>query len=300
MRVIVLLNAGAGKAADPPPAAVEGAFRAVGVDADVRPTSGPQLPAAARDAVGAAAGGAFAAVVAAGGDGTVSGVAAAVAGTGVPLGVLPVGTLNHFAKDLGLPLDLAGAAAIIAGGLTDGRARAVDAGEVNGRTFINNAGIGLYPRIVSRRDRQRQRLGRGKWLAMAVAAAAVVRRYPLVDVILNTPAVAVRRRTPFVFVGNNPYQIEGLNLGVRPRLDTGQLCAYFANRPSRFGLLLLAVRALLGRLNQSRDFDTLAAAELSIEARRKRLRVALDGEVTRLSPPLRFRSRPGALRVLAP
>src|SRR3954470_18440814 len=93
MRVIVLLNAGAGKPADPPPAAVEAAFRAVGVVADVRPTSGPDLPAAPGEAARGAAGGAFAAVVAAGGDGTVSAVAAAAAGTGVPLGVLPVGTL---------------------------------------------------------------------------------------------------------------------------------------------------------------------------------------------------------------
>ena len=179
MRVVVLLNAGAGpdgRGTDP--AAVAEAFAAAGVEADLRPTPGPELVAAAR----AAAAEGFDCVVAAGGDGTVSTVASALAGTGATMGVLPAGTLNHFAKDLALPQGVADAARVIAAG----RARAVDAAEVNGRTFVNNASIGLYPHIVSKRDRQRERLGRNKWLAMLLAAVAVFRRYPVVNVVLDT------------------------------------------------------------------------------------------------------------------
>ena len=90
-------------------------------------------------------------VVAAGGDGTISSVAAALIDTPVPLGILPVGTLNHFAKDLGLPLDLAGAVRTI----MEGQRRRVDVGEVNGRIFVNNSSIGMYPVMVRDRDERR-------------------------------------------------------------------------------------------------------------------------------------------------
>jgi diacylglycerol kinase family enzyme len=163
------------------------------------------------------------AIVAAGGDGTVSAVASALAGSDIPLGVLPTGTLNHFAKDLGIPLRLEDAARVIGAG----SARHIDIATVNGRTFINNSSIGIYPHIVQKRDEIRERLGRGKWSAMLRAFLTVFTRYPTVHVRINSPTIAFERNTPFVFVGNNHYEISLNMLGKRPALDGHELCVYF-------------------------------------------------------------------------
>lgn len=292
MRAIILSNFAAGPGGANMRSAIDRALKAAGIEAEIRSTPGHQLAAAAR----AAAQGGADVVVAAGGDGTISAVASALAGERTLMGVLPIGTLNHFAKDLGLPLDLEQAARIIA----QGHVRDIDLGEVNGRCFVNNSSIGLYPRIVTRRNEQCERLGRGKWLATALAVLATFRRYPLVQVMLDTGRQEFFRETPFVFVGNNHYEMSLLSMGSRKRLDAGRLSVYFANRTGRFGLLALMVRALFGRLNQARDFDVLDLARLRIDTHKKSLHVACDGEVLRLDPPLEYRVRPAALRVLAP
>src|SRR4029450_6264872 len=111
-------------------------------------------------------------VIAGGGDGTVNTVAAALVGTEVVLGVLPLGTLNHFAKDLGLPLELGGAVQTIGAGHTV----RIDVGEVNGQMFLNNSSLGLYPRIVRHRQKQTERLGRGKWPAFLWATLVFLSR----------------------------------------------------------------------------------------------------------------------------
>jgi len=113
-------------------------------------------------------------IVAGGGDGTISAVAPAIAGGGNRLGVLPLGTLNHFAKDLSIPLDLKEAAKVILAG----RTKPVDAAEVNGRVFINNSSLGLYPEVVRGRELH-ERLGHGKWSSLLRSAIRVFRRYPV-------------------------------------------------------------------------------------------------------------------------
>ncbi len=234
-------------------------------------------------------------IVAGGGDGTISSVAAAVIGTNKLLGVLPFGTMNHFAKDLGVPLDLAGAVeTIVAGHVTT-----VDVGEVNGHIFINNSSLGLYPSIVRVRQKQ-QRLGWGKWPAYIWAALAVLRRYPFLNVRVGIDGAELKSRTPFVFIGNNEYEMETLNIGGRAHLDKGELSLYMTNRTGRLGLIRLALRALLGGLHQEKDFVSLCTKEIWIETKHQHVRVAFDGEVTRIAPPLHYRARPGALRVLAP
>jgi diacylglycerol kinase family enzyme len=198
---------------------------------------------------------------------------------------------------LGLPLNVDQAARVIAAG----HVAAVDLGVVNDRhAFVNNASIGLYPRIVDKRDTQRQRLGRRKWPAMLLAFLSVFRRYPTVRVRIGVEDRSILRTTPFVFVGNNKYEVNLTMLGKRQRVDAGELCVYFANRTGRFGLFRLALRAVLGRLEQARDFDALMVREMWIETPKREVRVALDGEVVRLKPPLHFASRPKSLRVLAP
>ena len=235
-------------------------------------------------------------IVAAGGDGTVNAVASALVDSSVPLAVLPVGTLNHFARDIGVPEDLPAAVRIALGG----KQRAVDVGEVNGRLFVNNASIGLYPAIVRRREKQQRRLGRSKWHAMLWAILTTLRSHPFLDLTLTLDGVEQHRRTPFVFVGNNVYEMEGFMVGLRERLDAGTLSVYLSHRGGRLGLLLLALRALFGRLLAARDFEAAAVSTLRIDSRHTRLLLATDGEVEAVDMPLVFRIRPRALQVLVP
>jgi diacylglycerol kinase family enzyme len=234
-------------------------------------------------------------IVAGGGDGTINAVAGVLAGTTKTLGVLPLGTLNHFAKDLRLPLDLEGAMRTI---LT-GHPIQIDVGEVNGRIFLNNSSLGLYPQIVKERKKQ-QRLGWGKWPAFIWAAVAVMQRYPLLDVRLSVDGKEFACRTPFVFIGNNKYEMEGFNIGSRRHLDKGELSLYVTLGTDRMSLVRLAFRALLGGLRKERDFTVLRTREVWIASRHRRLRVALDGEITRTAPPLHYRIRPQVLWVITP
>jgi diacylglycerol kinase family enzyme len=280
---------------------VTGLFAVAGVDARiVLLASGAHAVDAAREAAAAGA----CAIVAGGGDGTINAVASVVAGTQTALGVLPLGTLNHFAKDAGIPLDLEAAVATVVGGHT----RTVDTGEVNGRTFVNNASIGLYPDIVVERERLRQ-LGHRKWIAFAIASARIVRRYRGLVVRLAAPRqgsgqagdTIERARTAFLFVGNNEYQVDGLSLGARERLDGGQLFAYFAPRVHTRELPRLFALALAGRARERQALESIAATQLHADTPgRRRLRVAVDGEVTMMRLPLLFQARPGSLRVIVP
>lgn len=236
-------------------------------------------------------------IVAGGGDGTINAVASAIIESGSEkiLGVLPFGTLNHFAQDLHLPLTVEDAARVIIAG----HQIKIDVGVVNGRIFLNNSSLGLYPIIVNKRKRQ-QRLGHGKWPAFVWAALSVLRRYPFLDVRLTVGGKEINCRTPFVFVGNNEYVMEGFKIGGREHLDRAALSLYITNRTGRLGLIRLALRALFRRLRNERDFMALATDEVKIETRRQRLHVAFDGEIELLDTPLQYRVRPGALRVIVP
>jgi len=235
-------------------------------------------------------------VVAGGGDGTLNAVASHLVNAPAALGVLPLGTLNHFAKDLGLPLQPEQALRVIA----TGQARAIDVGEVNGHYFLNNSSLGLYPDIVRDRERQQTRLGRGKWTAFFWALWGALRRYPFMTVRLTVHGDVFLQRSPFVFVGNNKYQMEGFQIGQRASLDQGQLSVYVAHRAGRLRLLQMGLRALAGRLRPGRDFRVLEAPELGVDTPHRRLRVATDGEVRVLETPLHYRIHAGALRVIAP
>ena len=259
-------------------------------------TSGGELVGHAERALAAARRGEIDAVAVGGGDGSINAVASVLAGTEVPLGILPLGTLNHFAKDLGLPLDLDGAVAVIAAGET----RRVDAADVNGHVFVNNSSIGLYPRMVLDRARQTAAVGRSKWLAMLLAFLRALRRFPRRRLWIRAAGVSERCVTPCLFIGNNEYGIDGLALGTRKTLDAGELCLYVARSSRPLDFVMLALRSLLGRLREAHDFDMFRISAVEVRSKASRLAVALDGEVTMLRPPLRYRVRKGALRVFAP
>ena len=289
----VILNLRAGTSAAIDRERLLRAFQAAGLDAQLlEATSGDEIVASTLSAIA----GRPTMIVAGGGDGTISAVAAGLVDRDIPLGVLPLGTLNHFARDLRIPADIEGAVRVLA----TGRPIRVDVGEVNGRVFLNNSSIGLYTRLVRHRDRLVHRLGRNKWTALMRAALTVLRRYPLLSVRVRVGDEDFVRRTPLVFVGNNMYAMEGLQIGRRECIDAGLLSLYIPRRQGRFALFRIALRAVFGRLNAVRDFDSLTATEIRIETQRTFVRVAIDGEVTGSETPLRYRIRPGALRVIAP
>ncbi len=234
-------------------------------------------------------------VVGGGGDGTIAAVAAALVGTDTPLGVLPMGTLNHFAKDLGIPLELEKAVQT----LFTGKVAQVDVGEVNGRIFLNNSSLGFYPRIVQERERE-QRQGHSKWVAFARAAAHVFQRSRTLHVELTGNCSGRQSYdTPFVFVGNNRYAVSGLEIGTRTILDGGRLWVCAAPSAGRFTLMALALKALLGFVRDV-DFAAFETDQTEVRMHRDQVRVATDGEVTVMRSPLRYRSLPGALRVVVP
>ncbi len=294
MQMTVIVNAASGvreREVDEECARIGAGLEERGVRATVRQVPGPRLTEAAGEAAAEGA----QAVVMAGGDGTMSAGAAALAGGDCAMGILPLGTLNHFARDLGIPEDLDAAIAVAAGGVV----RRVDVGEANGRVFVNNASMGLYPLAVAGRE-ARQEEGARKWPAMVKAAAATFRRFPVLRVTLHVAAAAVPVTTPLVFVGNNRYDMKLLSLGKRSTLDGGELWLYVARHRGRAGFLGLSLRAVAGRLDQARDFVGYAAQELAVDDRRRVIPIAFDGELCEMESPLRCRVRPRALPVIVP
>jgi diacylglycerol kinase family enzyme len=270
---------------------IQSLFAAAGAPVRLeRVRHGGDLAARARQAAGRGD-----VLVAAGGDGTVGTVAGVAVEANATFGVLPLGTLNHFAKDAGIPLVLSKAVQTI----VDGRVHDVDVGDLNGRIFVNNSSLGIYPRMVWERNAE-QRHGRSKWTAFVIAMVRTWRRYRILAARLSLDGQLHVVRAPFIFVGNNEYQVEGFELGARAALDRGRLSIFVAPEVGRFEILMLPLRALANRLTTDPKFERFLAEEVTIELSRHRVSVAFDGEVAVMRPPLNFRVRRAALHLLVP
>jgi diacylglycerol kinase family enzyme len=291
--IAVVLNGTSGEGAAPKAAErLKEIFAEAGREVQVTlAQGGKEINAAMRRAVE----GGCEILVAGGGDGTINCAASAVVGREIPLGVLPLGTLNHFAKDLGIPLDLDEAAKVVLAGVVC----KVDVGEVNERIFLNNSSLGVYPAIVRLRDKYRATV-RGKWLAALWAGLTVMRRSPFMAVRIVLEGENIVRRTPLVLVANNEYRMSGIDAGNRESLARGQLALYVVNAEQRPGLLRLAWQVFWKGAEQAKEIDVVLVGEAAIETRRRQLQVATDGEVFTLESPLTYRIRPGALRVYVP
>ena len=196
-------------------------------------------------------------VVAGGGDGTVNAVAGKLAGTDTALGVLPMGTLNHFAKDVGIPLNFHAAVRTI----FTGQITKVDVGEVNGRVFVNNSGVGFYPHFVRQREEQ-EKHGHVKRVAFILALRALVRRYFRLRMKVHMDQTeALEHVSPFLFVGNNRYQTSGFQIGTRPKLDSGRLWVCTAPSSGRGNVMGIAMRTLVGRATDQ-ELNVFEAEEL--------------------------------------
>ena len=181
-----------------------------------------------------------------------------------------------------------------------GHVRAIDVGEVNGRVFVNNSAVGLYPDMVRFRDAEQAATGRSKRLAMLSASLRALRSFKRRRLWISAPGVETPIRTPLLFVGNNRYQVSLFALGKREALDEGELCLYAVRARSRAHLFWAGLRGVIGKLDQQRDFVTFCTDEAEISSDRDRLTVSADGETFSLETPLRYRIRPKALRLIVP
>jgi len=286
----VIVNAGGGAASRLGKGlrqTVEEAFAGAGVPVRVQAVDGADIAEAVRTTESEL-------VVVGGGDGTLGSAAGALAHTGRSLGVLPLGTRNHLALELGIPADLAEAAKVIAAG----HVRTIDLGCAGDRAFVNNCSVGLYPSLV--RERERVRHGLPKWLATIPAAWRALRWLHSERFRLEWNGAEHTVETPLLFIGNNRYGLDAGRLGQRESLSDGVLSLAAVEAQSGGRLALMILRLLLGRADPERDFAALEDMdELCIYGHRQR-HVALDGEVVRLRFPLRLSVLPGALRVVAP
>ncbi len=236
-------------------------------------------------------------VVVAGGDGTAACAAEALKGSDREMGLLPLGTLNHLSRDLGIPADLEAAAQVAANGLIT----SIDVGTVNGQRFVNNASIGLYPVMVRQREALREARGWPKWFASIPASWSALSRLPHHRLRIDMGEGKRPLVTPLLFVGNNMYSMELNAVGTRASLQDGQLSVFAVAHKSRLGLIWFALRGLVGQANKDEDFIALGECkELTVWSRGKSIELALDGEILRLATPLHFEIEAGALKILVP
>ncbi len=265
---------------------IEAAFAEAGLAIDLHLVKGEDLLEAVRKFADTPM------VAVGGGDGSLGGAAGILAEAGSTLAVLPLGTRNHLAKQLGMPEEPADVAKLIAAG----RTVRIDIAHVGKRTFVNNASIGTYPQLVRTRDHS----DLPKWLATIPAAWFVLRRHDHQRLTLAWPGERCDIVTPMLFVGNNRYELDGEHIGERTCMTEGVLSLYAVARRGRMALIAFAIRALFGRADAQRDFDALVdVPALSVSGNGGSVDVALDGEVERMKLPLEFTIAPRGLSVVA-
>jgi diacylglycerol kinase family enzyme len=235
-------------------------------------------------------------VVAGGGDGTINAVAGELSGSGKPLGLLPLGTFNYFARELGFPEDAGEAFRLC----LEGEIRNVAVGEVNGRTFLVNASVGLYPILLSIREHVYRRWGRSKLVAYWSVLQALPRRR--LNLTLTITAGGERRtfKTPLLFVARSALQLKDFRVPGISCVSEDNFSVYILRPMGRLGLVRLLWRAMTHKLERKNDFEMLCLPELRVESSRILRTVAFDGERAKMLAPLEFRVRRNALAVVVP
>ncbi len=274
------------------PGAIDRAMAVFGRRAELRPFSGDPANEAAK-----AAREGFAIVVAAGGDGTVAGVAHALAGTDCALAVLPLGTFNYFARGLKMPEGPDAAAHAI----LDGTSHFIAVGTLNDRVFLNNVSIGLYPAILEEREATYARFGRYRFIAHLASLRTILRFQHPHRLELLQDETLHRVRTPMVFVARSAYQLDQFGLDGAKAISDDRFVLFLAHQQTRLGFLRLAWRLVRRKVDHGRDVSvsTPRLIEVTMHGRR-RISVALDGEKLRMRLPLRIQLADDRLHVIVP
>ena len=295
MRIALVANAASGAfAAGLTTDAIRARLWAAGLDLLPEPDETLPLPERLRAALRTEG---VAVVAVAGGDGTLNCAAGMLAGSGVALGILPFGTMNLLAKDLGIPLDLDAAIRVLAAGHT----RAVDVGTVNGHLFLINSVLGMPARMVRHREAFRGgRIGISALLRLAAVALRHLGPYPRLSAVLSEGGRRTRLRFRLLAVVNNDYAEGPGKILERTQVDGGELTLYIARGLSPWRVARLALGFGLGRWRHLPGLERRGATRFAVSARRRALRVMNDGEVRLIAPPLRYRLMPRALTVIVP
>ena len=234
-------------------------------------------------------------VVAAGGDGTIHHVIQTLVHSDAVLGVIPIGTYNHFAKDLGIPLDWREALEVACSGVT----RQIDAARINERFFVNNASIGLYPELVARREEHGRNYPR--WKARLYAFYRTMRKYPHVTLTVEAEHRHEVIKTHVFMISNNSYDLSRVGIEApRDRMTEGRLSVYWLPHISRWELTKFVSRFLAGRLRETPGFRFFRTLTMRVQSSRGRLKVGIDGELFTLDTPLVVTSVPQSLLVKVP
>lgn len=233
--------------------------------------------------------------LAAGGDGTINGVVQALMNSDATFAVIPVGTYNHFARDLGIPLDWRAALEVA----FDGDTLQIDAGRVNDRFFVNNVSIGLYPELVARREERGRDYPR--WKARLHAVYTTLRKYPHVTLAVESEFLNEIVRTHVFVVSNNSYDLSRLGVEApRNTLEEGRLSVYWLPHLPRIALTRFLAHYLAGRVKTAPGFRSFRTMRLRVQSPKKRLSLGVDGEVVAMAPPLVITIVPRALTVKVP
>jgi len=236
-------------------------------------------------------------IVAAGGDGTINTVAGAVAGTNLPFAVVPMGTFNFFARNLGIPLDADAATQA----LLDGIPRPMHVARVNGRIFLINSSVGLYRRLQEEREQLKQRFGRNKLVAVIAGLMTLLHHHRTYEVQMDLDGKPTTVRTPMLFFGMNTLQLEKLEVPVASCTERGLLAVLVLRPMSRLKLLGFAMSGVLQGLSEAENMHTYCASKVTVHYRRARtIKVAIDGESMRCPLPLRYEVMRDALNVIVP
>ncbi|MBB3227397.1 diacylglycerol kinase family enzyme [Luteibacter sp. Sphag1AF] len=239
------------------------------------------------------------AVVAAGGDGTINCVASAAWEADVPMGVLPQGTFNFFGRTHNIPADARAATqALLAAHTHDAQI-----GLVNDRVFLVNASLGLYPEVLQDRELWKQRFGRHRIVALWSGLVTMLKRRRSLHVDISDGERSRTLKTPTLVVGNNALQLEliGIPEASQVHRNEGTLAGIMLRPIGRRTMLGLILRGALGKLGDAENVVTFAFRNITVTPKRsnKPIKVAIDGEIVWLAPPLTFRCAPRPLRLLA-
>ncbi|MDN5567803.1 MAG: diacylglycerol kinase [Paracoccus sp. (in: a-proteobacteria)] len=235
-------------------------------------------------------------VIAAGGDGTQSAVAGALAGTNTVMGVLPGGTFNYFARDLGVGEDIDTAL----GTLLDGRVQATDVGDINDLVFLNNVSFGAYPQILKTREGIYKRWGRSRIAAYWSVLVALRRLRRPMQLVAHVDGQDIEFTSALVFVARSAYQLDSFGLEGSDAIRDGKFAVLIAKARQPLPLMRSALRMAVGHSAKDSDFDLILTDRLRMTTPKKRQLVAHDGEKTVLHSPFDLKVRHGDLKVLLP